>query len=139
MRHLVAEAGLDAVIEVDSAGTGAWHAGNPPDPRSTEEAARRGLKLVGEARQFEAADFDRFDYVLVTDSNRYDDVCELARDVEARSRVHNLLKFDPGSDDDAPVPDPYYGGATGFADVFDLCELACRGLLEHLRRHHGLS
>jgi protein-tyrosine phosphatase len=139
MRHLVREAGLEDRIVLDSAGLGDWHVGEPRDERSSQVGARRGIPLEGEARQFKAADFARFDHVLAMDRQNLQGLLRLAPSPAARAKVALLRSFDPASPPDAEVPDPYYGGAAGFDRVFDICEAACRGLLEHLRRTHGLD
>jgi len=139
MRHLVQEAGLDSAIEIDSAGTGAWHVGEARDGRSQAVGQRRGMPLSGRARQFRRSDFARFDYVLAIDRENLADLIRLAPDAEAHAKVHLLRSFDPASPPHSEVPDPYYGNIDGFDDVFDICEAACRGLLEHLRRTHGFS
>jgi protein-tyrosine phosphatase len=139
MRHLVQEAGLDSAIEIDSAGTGAWHVGEARDGRSQTVGQRRGMPLSGRARQFRRSDFARFDYVLAIDRENLADLIRLAPDAEARAKVHLLRSFDPASPPHSEVPDPYYGNIDGFDDVFDICEAACRGLLDHLRRTHRLS
>lgn len=139
MRHLVKQAGLEHAIAVDSAGTGAWHVGEAPDRRSQVVGKRRGIPLGGQARQFKSADFSRFDYVLAIDRDIQAELADLAPSPEARAKIHLLRAFDPASPRDADVPDPYYGGPEGFEHVFDLCEAACRGLLDHLRRNHGLG
>lgn len=133
MRALVEERGLGDRVVIDSAGTGAWHAGHPPDGRATAEAAGRGVAMVGRARQFTSDDFARFDLVLAMDAQNAADLRALAPDVESRDRVHLLRAFDPAAGPgDTEVPDPYYGGPEGFADVFDMVDAACRGLLDHL-------
>lgn len=137
MRHLVEQAGLTSLIEIDSAGTAAYHTGNPPDRRSRQAAAARGIEVGGRARQFQAADWDRFDYVLAMDRSNYEDLERIAPP-EARSKLFLLRSFDPASPPGASVPDPYYGGAEGFEEVLDLCEAACRGLLDHLLERHAL-
>ena len=138
MRHLVREARLDGAIEIDSAGTGAWHVGESRDERSQAAGARRGMPLAGVARQFQRSDFARFDYVLALDRENLSALVRLAPDAQARAKVHLLREFDPASPPHSDVPDPYYGDVDGFERVFDICEAACRGLLEHLRRTHGL-
>lgn len=135
-RHLVAEAELQDRIHVDSAGTAAYHAGEPPDHRATQHAARRGIRLEGRARQFVAKDFQRFDYVLAMDAANFRELSRQARDDTARQRLYYCRDFDASSPRGASVPDPYYGGDAGFEEVLDLCEAACRGLLEHIRREH---
>jgi protein-tyrosine phosphatase len=138
MRHLVKDAGLDKKIQVDSAGTGGWHAGEGRDPRSSAVGARRGMPLGGLARQWQREDFERFDYVLAMDRSNQRDLLRLAPDAAAREKVRLLRSFDPQSPPDAEVPDPYYGGPSGFDRVFDICEAACRGLLAEIRQTHGL-
>ena len=136
-RHLVREAGLDHRVEIDSAGTAAYHAGESPDPRSTAAAARRGVVLEGAARKFVAGDFRRFDYVVAMDRKNRDDLRRLAPDADARARITLLRDHDPASPPESDVPDPYYGGARGFEEVLDLCERACRALLASLRERRG--
>ena len=135
MRRMVAKAGLDGEIEIDSAGTGAWHVGSPPDPRSTQAAHRRGTVLQGRARQVTADDFDRFDLLLAMDATNLHELRQRAPDADARAKVRLLREFDPASADavDLDVPDPYYGGPRGFDTVLDLVEAACAGLLEEIR------
>jgi protein-tyrosine phosphatase len=137
MRHLVVERGLASVIEVDSAGTAAYHTGEKPDRRSTAAALRRGVELVGRARQFRHQDWQQFDYVVAMDQANFDDLA--ARAPKAlHSKLSLLLQFDPASESGASVPDPYYGGEQGFDQVVDLCFAGCRGLLEHIRHQHRL-
>lgn len=138
MLSLVADAALDGHIGVDSAGTGAWHVGESADPRSRACATRRGVDLPSIARRFEAHDFARFHFVLAMDSENYGDLRDLAPDDASAEKVHLLRRFDPAAPENASVPDPYYGGPRGFDDVFDICEAACRGLLEHIRATHAL-
>jgi protein-tyrosine phosphatase len=133
MRHLVEAAGLSAEIEIDSAGTAGYHAGEPPDHRSAETAARRGIRLEGKARQFVASDWSAFDYVLaVDDSTRQ--ILRRGCPPGAESKLHLLRSFDPDSSPGAEVPDPYYGGDQGFEHVLDMCEAACRGLLREIEK-----
>jgi protein-tyrosine phosphatase len=139
MRHLVREARLDGAIEIDSAGTGAWHVGESRDERSQDVGERRGMPVAGVARQFRRSDFARFDYVLALDRENLADLVRLAPDAQARAKVHLLRDFDPASPPHSDVPDPYYGDVDGFERVFDICGAACRGLLEHLRHTHRLA
>ena len=139
MRHLVKQAGLERQILIDSAGTGDCHVGETRDRRSAEVGQRRGMPLSGRARQFVSADFARFDYVLAMDRQNLTNLQRLAPDEKARQKVRLLRSFAAGaSPDDDEVPDPYFGGAQGFDAVFDICLDACQGLLDHLRRTHGL-
>ncbi len=139
MRHLVRREGLQGKIAVASAGTGDWHVGEPRDKRSRAVGAARGIPLEGVAHHFTSADFARQDYVLAMDRANRDELYKLARTDEDKAKVRLLRAFDPSSPRDAEVPDPYYGGASGFEDVFDLCEAACLGLIDDLKRKHGLA
>jgi protein-tyrosine phosphatase len=135
MRALVREAGLENSIVLDSAGTGGWHVGSPPDERATETARARGIVLEGAARQVRSDDFDDFDLILAMDGSNLAELRRLAPDERAASRVRMLREFDPASAglEDLDVPDPYYGGPSGFEDVLDLVRAACVGLLDELR------
>lgn len=125
MRHLVRERGLEDEVEVASAGTGGWHVGDPPDPRATAAAKRRGIALEGAARQVQLADFYEYDLLVAMDRSNLRDLLDLAPEEEARSKVRLLL-------DEADVPDPYYGGERGFEDVLDLVTEACERLLDEV-------
>lgn len=138
MLHLVEQAGLAATFTIDSAGTAGYHVGERPDRRTLATAKARGVRLPSRARQWAAADFARFDLVLAMDADNRATLLQLAPDDAARGKVLLLRSFDPYATPDAAVPDPYYGGAEGFEEVFDVCESACRGLLAHLRNEHGL-
>jgi protein-tyrosine phosphatase len=136
MRRLLDEAGLADRVELDSAGTGGWHVGAPPDERATAAAARRGTTLDGAARQVVDADFARFDLLLAMDRDNLAELHRRAPDDDARARARLLREFDPASAGapDLDVPDPYYGGPQGFDTVLDQVEAACRGLLAEVRR-----
>jgi protein-tyrosine phosphatase len=125
MRHLVREAGLEDEIDVDSAGTGGWHVGAPPDRRATAAARARGVELAGAARQVEPWDFTEFDVLVALDSDNLADLYRMA----PPGTEHKLRMLDTED-----VPDPYYGGADGFDAVFDQVERACRALLDELRQ-----
>jgi protein-tyrosine phosphatase len=134
MRHLLAEEGLEDAIELDSAGTGGWHAGDPPDRRATAAARARGIALDGAARQVRPSDFEDFDLILAADRENLRDLRAIAPP-GTEGKVRLLREFDPGCEGapDLDVPDPYYGGERGFEDVLDLVEAACRGLLARVR------
>jgi protein-tyrosine phosphatase len=134
-RRLVEARGLGEHIETDSAGTHAYHVGNPPDERAQACALRRGYELSGLcARRVNETDFDYYDYILAMD----------------RENLHNLKSICPGEHsgklalfmryaqdtDESEVPDPYYGGSRGFERVLDMIEAASEGLLTHLVREH---
>ena len=124
MRHLLAERGLDGEIEIDSAGTGGWHAGSPPDARATETAQARGITLAGAARQVTRSDFDDFDVIVAMDRDNLADLRAMAPP-GSEDKVRLLL-------DGRDVPDPYYGGPGGFEEVLDLVQDGCERLLDDL-------
>jgi protein-tyrosine phosphatase len=134
MRELVEREDMAGRVEVDSAGTGSWHVGSPPDGRARRAARERGIALGGAARQVRPEDFARFDLLLAMDGANQRELLALAPTAEDRERVRLLREFDPaGSDGDLDVPDPYYGAVGGFEEVLDLIEAACGGLLEQIR------
>jgi protein-tyrosine phosphatase len=135
MRALLEQAGLADSVIVDSAGTGAWHTGSPPDGRAVAAARRRGLELGGVARTVTPHDFERFDLLLAMDRSNLADLQALASDEDERAKVRLLREFDSESvrAGTLDVPDPYYGAAGGFAEVLDIVEAACAGLLEDIR------
>ncbi len=134
---LVQRENLAQRIKIDSAGTHAYHVGEPPDPRATEAAKRRGVDLTTQrARKVKPEDFLEFDYVLAMDSSNYEALREICHpDYEDRLRL--FLDFAPhlGVED---VPDPYYGGPQGFERVLDLIEAASEGLLAEMRARHSI-
>jgi protein-tyrosine phosphatase len=134
MRALVREAGMEDQIELDSAGTGSWHMGSPPDERATAAAAGRGIALEGAARRVSAADFDDFNLIIAMDSVNLSDLRALASDDRRRAKVRLLREFDPAGTGtgDLDVPDPYYGQGDGFERVLDMVEASCRGLLAQI-------
>jgi len=138
MQSLVEEAGLEEIVEIDSAGTSAEHLGEEPDPRTHEAAAENGVTLAGTARQFEIEDFDEFEYVLAMDGENRDELSSLAPNEEAEEKIFLIRDFEPNARRDQDVPDPYYGGADGFEETFSILDGACRGLLEHLIDQHEL-
>jgi len=138
MRSLVEESGLEETIEIDSAGTSAEHLGEEPDPRTHEAAEEFGISLAGTARQFELEDFGEFEYVVAMDGENRDELSSLAPDEEAEEKIFLIRDFEPRARRDQEVPDPYYGGADGFGEVFEILNQACRGLLDHLIVQHDL-
>lgn len=133
--HLIEQERLADRIEVDSAGTGSWHVGERAHPDTRAAAAARGIEVTSIARQFQSSDFARFDYVVAMDQSNHRDLVRIAPDDAARKKTYLFRDFDPASPDGSDVPDPYYEG--GFDRVYDICEAAARGLLEHLRHTHA--
>ena len=134
---LVAEAGLGSVIEIDSAGTHAYHVGHPPDKRALHSAMQRGYDLSGlTARKVEALDCQKYDYLVVMDEENYTDVTGLCTN-GCEEKVRLFMDFAEQLREHE-VPDPYYGGSRGFDYVLDLVETASAGLLENIRQQHGI-
>ncbi len=134
-RHVVKERNLQDVIKIDSAGTHAYHIGEPPDLRSQATAKSRGVDLsMQRARKVEAIDFERFDYVIAMDRSNYENLKALAT-VEQQEKLHLFMGF-TNEWDNAEVPDPYYGGGDGFTNVFDMVQSASEGLLETIVKNN---
>jgi protein-tyrosine phosphatase len=135
MRHILAAEGLEARVEVDSAGTGNWHVGERADARAREAAARRGIELTSVARQVQSRDFDDFDLILAADELNRRELLKISGDHPAHTaKIRLLREFDPDAQQerDLELPDPYYGGPEGFEEVLDMVDAACRGLLREL-------
>jgi protein-tyrosine phosphatase len=135
----VAAAGLSAQLRWDSAGLVDHHAGELADPRTRAEAERRGVVLTHRSRPIVPDDFRSFDYVLGMDGANMVRLRRMAADTGFTGTLARLRDFDPASPPGSDVPDPYYGGAEGFVEVFDLCDAAAAGLLAHLMETRGLS
>lgn len=136
-RHVVERAGLLDQIEIDSAGTHAYHIGDPPDARSQEAARRRGIELGGlRGRKATPEDIERFDYILAMDEENLSNlraICPAGLD----EKIRLFLEFAPNRPE-REVPDPYFGGESGFERVLDMIDEASHGLLKHLRQRHSL-
>ncbi len=131
----VADAGLAERVDIDSAGTHAYHVGEPPDPRAQRTAASRDVDLSRlRARKAVAEDFAEFDYVLAMDRDNYERLQAICPE-GAEHKLQLFLRYAPELDIDE-VPDPYYGGPAGFDRVLDMIEVAAEGLLEEIRKRH---
>jgi protein-tyrosine phosphatase len=136
-RKLIQGEGLHEHIEIDSAGTHAYHIGEPPDPRAQEAAARRGVDLSQlRGRKATASDIEVFDYVLAMDRENYQHLVSISPD-HLSDRVRLFLEFASSRPEDE-VPDPYFGGSGGFERVLDMVEEAAAGLLADIRRQHKI-
>lgn len=123
------ESGLQ--VEVDSAGTGSWNAGEPPHPDSVAAGLRAGLQIDGRARRVHSADFDRFDIILAMDRTNYRDLLELAPNKEAKAKVRLFRTYDPASTDDE-IPDPWGGTVEGYERTIELVQASADGLVQTL-------
>lgn len=130
-RHLVEQAGLQDQFEIDSAGTGPWHVGSGPHPETLEQLTLHGIDGSSQrARQVQADDLSRFDYVVAMDATNLADLRQLQ--AQSSAEVVRLLDF-AHETDAADVPDPYYAG--GYDHVYELVNTGCHGLLNHILEH----
>lgn len=132
MRQLVRREGMEQRIKVDSAGILSYHQGELPDSRMRMHAARRGYDLTHRSRPVTTTDFYDYDLIIAMDDRNVDDLCERAPGMEEERKIVRMTDFCRTKVVDH-VPDPYYGGASGFENVLDILEDACEGLLEQLK------
>lgn len=133
LRHQLREEGLVEKVRVDSAGTGNWHAGEPPHRGTRDLLADRGISVNGiRARQIGKQDLENFDYVIVMDNNNYGDVKKLAGN---ETEIHRFVDFIPDTEY-KEVPDPYFTG--DFEETYRLVEAGCQGIIKTLREREGL-
>jgi protein-tyrosine phosphatase len=131
MNSIIENNNLQDKIACDSAGTIAYHAGEPADKRMQRHATKRGYNLTSIARQIKQYDFDRFDYIITMDRENYRNVKALDSENKYENKIFMMMNF-ATQYNDSEVPDPYYGGEQGFEYVLDLLEDACLGLLKHI-------
>lgn len=133
MNHLLQQEQLTHAFQCDSAGTSSYHIGAAPDRRMAAAGLRQGIVLTGNSRQVQPDDFANFDWILAMDRHNYNDLLALNPDSQNASKVHMMCDFCT-THTDKEVPDPYYGGPSGFDYVIDLLLDACSGLLEHIQQ-----
>ncbi len=131
--HCLKAKGFELTVEVDSAGTGGWHVGNPADSRMRSAAKKRGIDISSHARQIQLEDLQNFDLILTMDNDNYSAVNSLALELgeRATAKIKPILSYS-NTTKMIEVPDPYYGGELGFEKVLDLLQDACEGLLAEL-------
>lgn len=132
-RARVEEAGLDGLVEVDSAGTGGWHVGDDADPRAVSVLTEGGYGTAHTARWFEPSWFADRDLVIALDEGHLRALRKIAPTPEDAAKVRLLRSYDPAAGDDLDVPDPYYGGMDGFLECLEMVEAASSGLLSAVR------
>jgi len=130
-QHLVNERGLHPYFYIDSAGTSAWHIGEPANSKSRQMANKHGVKLNSRARKFEPADLEEFDLILAMDRENLQNIRQLDTQNRFSDKIKLMRDYDPQPGDDE-VPDPYYGGMDGFQHVFDVVHRSCAALLDEL-------
>ena len=125
--------GLQSYFEIDSAGTAGYHIGEKADPRSRETALKHGVSLLSKSRKFVAFDVDYYDLIIPMDQNNLRDIHSLVSDPQALLKIVLLRNFDlEANADSLDVPDPYYGGESGFENVFQMIKRSCSKLLDKL-------
>lgn len=137
LKKMVADNRLEERIFVDSAGTSCWHEGELPDDRMRMHGQRRNYDFCSRSRKFVSTDFERFDYIIVMDDDNYRNVKKLAKTEEDVAKIHRMIDFSSKFSHHHKVPDPYYGGASGFELVMDLLEDACGNLLDKIKGNFG--
>lgn len=131
LQHLVKERGLDPYFYIDSAGTSAYHIGEPANSKSRQVAERHGVKLQSRARKFEPEDLEEFDLILAMDRENYDNLKQLDQNDRFSDKIVLMRDFDP-QPGDGEVPDPYFGGMDGFQNVFEILRRSSKALLDEL-------
>ncbi|MFH8624796.1 low molecular weight protein-tyrosine-phosphatase [Streptomyces vietnamensis] len=132
-RRRVEEAGLGALVEVDSAGTGGWHEGDGADPRTVAVLDENGYTSAHTARRFRSSWFPALDLVIALDEGHLRELRELARTPDEAARIRLLRSYDPAAGSGLDVPDPYYGGREEFEECLEMVEAASEGLLAAVR------
>ena len=131
-RQLAQERGLGERYDLDSAGTSAYHVGEPPDRRMRQVAEEQGFRYSGRARQFRPEELDEFDLVLAMDRSNFRILQGWAKDQEQLDKIRLMREFDPQAGSDLDVPDPYYGGKEGFYVTYEIVNRSSEGLMEAL-------
>ena len=132
--QMIQEEGLTQEISCDSAGTGDWHVGELPDPRTREVAQLYEVPLDHRGRQFSPTDFASYDYIIAMDQKNKADIQSLAPTVESETYQLFLMREFENPQRDLNVPDPYWGGEQGFDDMYHLLRECCINLLSHIRK-----
>ena len=132
IREAAIEAGVE--VETDSAGTGAWHIGQPPHPESVAAGARAGLVVEGRARKVTQADFNHFDIIVVMDRANLRDLHEMAPSLEAQARTRLFRTYDPAATSDE-VPDPWGGPEAGYDETIRIVRAAAAGMVSEMLEH----
>lgn len=132
-QHLVNERGLQSYFYIDSAGTAAYHSGEPANSKSREVADQHGIALNSRARKFDSNDFDEFDMILAMDHENFENLQKMDLHQKYSDKLFLMREFDPQPGTKA-VPDPYYGGMNGFKNVYDILHRSCKNLLDKLEK-----
>jgi protein-tyrosine phosphatase len=133
MNKIIEKEGVKELFFIDSAGTSAYHVGEPADSRSQSVAQQHGYKLTSRSRKVQPADFLRFDLIIAMDQSNLRELQNIAPK-DATAQLALCRSFDPQSPPNSDVPDPYYGGEHGFLEVLQICERSCEGILAHFNQ-----
>lgn len=140
MSEIIEKNSLQELIEVDSAGTSGWHEGELPDERMRLHGEKRGYDFCSRSRKIKKEDLTAFDYILVMDENNYKTVQSLTSNDMETAKIHLMTEYSVQYRHlHDHIPDPYYGGLSGFELVLDLLEDACEGLLLTIKKDHSLT
>lgn len=131
---LVNERGLQPYFFIDSAGTSAYHIGEPANSKSRDVARKHGVKLRSRARRFTADDLEEFDLILAMDHENLHNIRQLDTRNQFGNKIKLMRNFDPDPGE-GEVPDPYHGGMDGFQHVFDVVKRSCENLLDELEEN----
>ena len=131
-QDLVNREKLEHKITISSAGTSSWHIGDLPDQRMCQTAQTKGIQLKSRAQEFQRKDFDRFNLVLAMDQSNLTKLKEIAPGKLPEGKLMLFRSFDPESNGNLDVPDPYYGGSKGFETVYQMVERTCPPLLNYI-------
>lgn len=134
LKAMAEEKGLADRFYIDSAGIGSWHVGDLPDHRMRRHGMMHGYDFSSHARQVTSADFQRFDLIIVMDDDNYYDIKRFATMPDDMSKVHRINEYFVRYQGRHDVPDPYYGGDSGFELAIELLEDACRGILDKVQQ-----
>jgi len=128
---LINKKGINDSFLVDSAGTGSWHIGKKADSRMRNAARKRGVEILSRARQIDATDFEKFDYIITMDDSNFDNINDLKfrKSLSDFSSINKIQKF-RSAFAEKEVPDPYFGGDEGFDHVLDILEDSVSGFLD---------
>ncbi len=132
-QHLVNERGLQSYFQIDSAGTSAFHIGEPANSKSQWTANQHGIKLNSRASKFTSQDLEEYDLIIAMDHDNLQNIKQLDKTGNYSDKIRLMRDFDPDPGDGA-VPDPYYGGMKGFENVFQIVKRSCEALLDLLEK-----
>jgi protein-tyrosine phosphatase len=138
-RHYAQEKGVSEKYQLDSAGTSAFHVGEPPDRRMRKVAQEKGFQYTGRAQQFRREEFDRYDLIIAMDKANFRTLQSWAPTEADLKKIHMMREYDPEGSSNLDVPDPYYGGVDGFYITYEIVERSSKGLLEKLEGEPGSS